>query len=257
MNPFEFKPGHKVFLLQLPTKIKLLKKEKHEQSSVSEKYNFSHVLKTFIDTSQANFGKNPKGYRYNETNRHFSTFIYLLCGRACYETLHANLPIPTANTIREFTRNLITITVFNKEIFSVGYINEHKPRIIEGELRCKQLKRFLEVLEVPLRVWLSEDASGIVSKIEFDPQTNQMIGIVLPMDSSTGMPTAFTYLARNAEEIELNMRQNKSTLVYVVMAQPLVKNVPPFILQLFGTNNKFKTSQVLQRWKHTINALNR
>lgn len=104
-------------------------------------------------------------------------------------------------------------------------------------------------------VWLSEDATGIVSKIEFDPKTNQMTGIVLPTNSNTGMPIPFTYLARNAEEIQANMRKNTSTLVYIVLAQPLVEHAPPLILQLFGTDNKFKKQDVLLRWKHTIHEL--
>lgn len=108
-----------------------------------------------------------------------------------------------------------------------------------------------------MRVWLSEDATSIVSKIEFDAKTNQMIGIVLPMNSSTGMPIPFTYLAKNEEEIQLNMQKSKSNYVYIVMAQPLAINVPPFIFQLFGTDNKFKAAQVLLRWNHTVAELNR
>lgn len=124
-------------------------------------------------------------------------------------------------------------------------------------MRCSQLKSYLEVLKLPLRVWLSEDATSIVSKIEFDPHTSQMIGIVLPMNTSTGMPIAFQNLARNVEEIQLNMKKNKSNYVYIVMAQPLALNVPPFIIQMFGTNNKFNTKQVLLRWKYTIEELKR
>lgn len=84
-----------------------------------------------------------------------------------------------------------------------------------------------------------------------------MIGIVLPMNTSTGMPIAFQNLARNVEEIQLNMKKNKSNYVYIVMAQPLALNVPPFIIQMFGTNNKFNTKQVLLRWKYTIEELKR
>lgn len=84
-----------------------------------------------------------------------------------------------------------------------------------------------------------------------------MIGIVLPINSNTGMPIAFTYLAQNADEIRSNMQKSKSSAVYIVMAQPLALNVPPFFLQLFGTDNKFKSSQVLSRWKHTIEELKR
>lgn len=132
----------------------------------------------------------------------------------------------------------------------MGYINENKSRIIEGKLRCFELNKYLEDLKLTKNVWLSEDATSIVSKIEFDPKTNQMVGIVLPFDIDTGMPRPFTHLARNANEICENMLQNKSSYVYLVMAQPAVQNVPPFILQIFGTDNKFKTQVVLNRWKH-------
>lgn len=137
------------------------------------------------------------------------------------------------------------------------YISEYKSIIIEGELRCKELKCYLETLKLPMRVWLSEDASAIVSKIEFDHRTNQMVGIVLPIDRNSGMPISFTFMARNSEEIQLNMKQKKSSLVYLVMAQPLAKNTPPFILQCFGTDNKFKTKNVLLRWEHTKVELKR
>lgn len=103
--PFKFKPGHKIFLLQLPKQIEKVRKTKtekpKEEFSLTQLKGFSYILKTFIETSQANSGKQPKGNRYNETNRYFSTYIYLMCGRACYETLSANLPIPSSNTIRK------------------------------------------------------------------------------------------------------------------------------------------------------------
>lgn len=85
-------------------------------------------------------------------------------------------------------------------------------KIIEGQLRCKELRNYLESLKVEKCVWLSEDASGIVAKIEYDPQTNQMVGLVLPIDSSTGLPIPFTYMSRNDTEIQRNMNQNNQHL---------------------------------------------
>lgn len=133
----------------------------------------------------------------------------------------------------------------------MGYINENKSTVIEGELRIKELNHYLESLKLEKNVWISEDATGIVTKVEFDARTNQMIGLVLPVDPTTGMPIEMTYMATNEEEIKRNMQGcKKSTHVYIVMAQPL-KNVPPFIIQIFGTDNKFSTQNVLLRWKHT------
>lgn len=132
------------------------------------------------------------------------------------------------------------------------YVNDKKQRIIEGELRCKELVEYMDNLKLDKHVWISEDGTGIVSKIEFDPKTNQLVGLVLPIDSRHGMPIPFTFLARSAEEIHTNMKNSLSSLVYIVLAQPIKKNVPPFVLQIFGTDNKFRTQNVLQRWKHTL-----
>lgn len=124
-------------------------------------------------------------------------------------------------------------------------------------MRCGQLYDYLDGLKLDKYVWLSEDASGIVSKIEFDPNSNQMIGLVLPVDQKTGMPITLTFMARTAKEIQTNMQKKKSTLVYMVLAQPLKKGVPPFILQLFGTDNRFTTQNVFLRWNHTVKELER
>lgn len=145
-----------------------------------------------------------------------------------------------------------TLTIKN---FAVGYISLNETKIVEGDLRCKELSNYLEILKLKKYVWLSEDATGITPKVEFDSKSNQMIGLVLPISTSNGMPIPFSYLARNAEEIETNITKDKSTHVYVVMAQPLMRGVPPFMLQIYGTNNKFKTQDVLRRWKHTVEEL--
>lgn len=117
---------------------------------------------------------------------------------------------------------------------------------------------YLKSLNAEKVVWLSEDATGIVAKIEFDPQSNQMIGLVLPINSTTGLPMPFSFLARSANEIKYNIdKKAKSSLVYIVMAQPLIPKAPPFLLQMFGTDNKFKTQDVLFRWRHTVQELER
>lgn len=41
------------------------------------------------------------------------------------------------------------------------------------------------------------------------------------------------------------------------MAQPLIEHAPPFVLQVFGTDNKFKSQDVLLRWKETVEELKR
>lgn len=135
------------------------------------------------------------------------------------------------------------------------FVNERKNRIIEGELRIKELLEHLNKFNCSKNIWLAEDASGIIQKIEYDVHTNQLIGLLLPVNSKTGQPIPFSFMANTANNIEMYVKSLLSTLVYIVTAQPLKQNVPPFILQIFGTNNKFNTQQVLQRWQYTIKEL--
>lgn len=138
----------------------------------------------------------------------------------------------------------------------MSYISQNKQRIIEGELRCEQLLKYLDGLKVKKSVWLSEDATGIVSKVEYDPSTNQLIGLVLPINAETGMPISFSFKATSHNEIQRFMESaEKSKLLYVVMAQPLIEHAPPFVLQLFFTKNQFSTLDVVKRLQFTAQEL--
>lgn len=137
----------------------------------------------------------------------------------------------------------------------MSYINRKKRKIIEGRLRCKELLSYLQLLKVELRVWLCEDASGINAKIEYHPSTSQMVGIVLPLDATNGMPIPFTFQAKSAKDIEDNVNKPLSTLVYMVLALPLKPSVPPFILQVYGTDNKFTAMDVKRRLEYTSQEL--
>lgn len=65
----------------------------------------------------------------------------------------------------------------------------------------------------------------------------------------------FTFEAKSAEDIERYMQLPQSTLVYIIVAQPLKLGVPPFILQIYGTNNRFDSDSVLKRWTHIESQL--
>ena len=140
---------------------------------------------------------------------------------------------------------------------SVRWISVSKKCILEGELRCAELKTYLSDRNAGNDVWLCEDASGIVSKIQYDPTSDQLIGIVLPLDENNGCPKRHEYTARNEEEIRKFMQHTRSTLVYIIMAVALKEGVPPFILQMFGTDNRFTATDVIKRWNHTIELLKR
>lgn len=122
-------------------------------------------------------------------------------------------------------------------------------------MRCEGLKAYLEKIKCSNDIFLSEDASGIVQKITYDVHSDQLVGLVLPLNDSNGMPIMFSFLAKNREDIERYLKLPQSTLVYIILAQPLKIGAAPFILQLFGTDNKFTTSNVLNRWKYITTEL--
>lgn len=136
-------------------------------------------------------------------------------------------------------------------------MQKYKQRIVEGELRCKQLEEYLDEIKSPKYIFLSEDASGIVKKITYDAFSNQLVGLVLTFNESNGIPKMFTFEAKSAEDIEKYLKLDQSTLVYIIVAQPLKFGAAPFILQIFGTDNKFETSDVLKRWTYTKMELNK
>lgn len=134
------------------------------------------------------------------------------------------------------------------------YINQHKTKIIEGCLRCKELLAYLEKVNAPKIIWIAEDATGIIEKVVYDVESSQLIGIVLPLDEK-GMPITFTFRVQSIDEIEQFMQKRMSTVVYLVMAQPIKRKTAPFLLQIFGSDNKFQTNDVMNRWEHTKSEL--
>lgn len=113
-------------------------------------------------------------------------------------------------------------------------------------------------MNAPKDVWLSEDGTGIVQKVTYDPITNQLVGLVLPFCEKSGMPMAFSYTPQSFNEIKKQINENKkSTHLYLILEQPIKDNIPPFILQAFGTDNTFKTHHVLSRWQHINDQLKR
>lgn len=69
------------------------------------------------------------------------------------------------------------------------------------------------------------------------------------------MPQIMTFIAESAEKMKEYIDRPLSTLVYIVVAQPLRENTPPFILQIFGSDNRFDREIVSKRWEHTIGEL--
>ena len=78
------------------------------------------------------------------------------------------------------------------------------------------------------------------------------MGFVLPVDENF-LPLTDSFLATSFEQIEEMFRKEPmSNFAYVYMAQPMAPGVPPFCLNITGTNNRFDTKTVFSRWKYML-----
>lgn len=165
----------------------------------------------------------------------------MISGPLAYETIKAN-----------FQYSLPSLSATNR------YIANDAPCIVEGELRSKELLFHLEQRKMPLIVALSEDATRIVGRIQYDSKSNNLVGFVLPNNVENGMPIPFSFPARTAAEIEKYFHcntTNPASFVNVVMAQPLKLNNPPFCLLIFGSDNRYTAITVSKRWNYIIDDL--
>ena len=99
-----------------------------------------------------------------------------------YETLHANLKnvLPSLSSICRYSVKKISTE--------------------EGELNFEGLNLSLEERNLPKVVWLSEDATRISSRIEYNSSANKVTGFVMPLKN--GMPDKNAFIAKNSSIIQ-------------------------------------------------------
>lgn len=197
-----------------------------------------YFLNKLNAAANRNAFRDPNGYRYDDDIKQFATYFRMLAGPYAYDTIQKNLQCA-----------LPAISTTNR------YIRHTNCGIIEGILRCEELRVYLQERNLPFEISLSEDATRIEGKVQYDSKTNQLVGFVLPIDPQTGMPIPYSYQARNDSEILQHFaHEEPAHFVNVIMAQPL-KKVAPFCLLIFGTNSKYTAEDVSKRWSYIVDQL--
>jgi len=161
----------------------------------------------------------------------FSTYIFIVGGRLLYETLHANMD-----------RVLPSITTIFR------YLDNTQSKVIESSFRFNELRVHLIKKNLPLKIWISEDATRITGKIEYDVKSNKIVGFVLPLMNGCPVPNAF--IASSAKTIAQYFNsESRANYAYVIMAKPLNDTAAPFCLSIFGTYNRFSNEDVINKWE--------
>jgi len=128
------------------------------------------------------------------------------------------------------------------------YLDNTQSKVIEGSFRFNELRVHLIKKDLPLKIWLSEDATRITGKIEYDVKSNKIVGFVLPLMNGCPVPNAF--IASSAKTIAQYFNsESRANYAYVIMAKPLNDTAAPFCLSIFGTNNRFSNEDVINRWE--------
>lgn len=106
----------------------------------------STFLCMLISSALENINKKPKGKSYtNEIFKKICCYIYILGGPILYQTLAANLPLPSLSAVK-------------------SYVTKEKVPLVEGFLRSNELTTFFEKRGYQKMVWISEDATRIKKK---------------------------------------------------------------------------------------------
>lgn len=209
-------------------------------------HNFAYRTNFFLNKLQSvaniNLSKKGKeGFRFDDEIQMYAAYLRMLCGPLAYNTIQRNLE-----------GALPSLVTTNR------YIKRSDCAVLEGVLRSKDLLNYLTELKLPLAVCISEDCTRVEGRIQYDSKTNQIIGFTPPINKITGLPVPFAFPARNAEEIfkHFSSENSISSFVDVIMAQPLA-NAPPFCLALFGSDSKYTSMDVENRWLYIKNELDK
>lgn len=190
-----------------------------------------YFLKRLVETALNNTSATKMeihGNRFESSMKQFCVYLFLVGGRMLYETLYTNMKgvIPSITTV---TRSI-------RQSF-----------IDEGVLRFAELREFLESRSLPKEVWISEDATRITGRIEYNSKNNLIVGFVIPQEDGVAKKNYFK--AVSARQIQKFFKdEKKANYAYVILAQPPVDGCPSFCLSAFGTDNRFTSETIITRW---------
>ena len=185
--------------------------------------------------AEKNVCKYPTQVRHSEIIKKFATALFIYCGPLSYEFIHQNMheALPSLRTVQRI-------------------IHAEYKTLDEGMFRFDDLSRHIVEYKATKVVSIGEDATRVITRVDYDPETDRCVGFVLPLDNK-GLPLVDSFLATSFAAIE-NMFKSASVAkyAYVYMAQPLESGAPPFCLACLGTDNKFIAQHLLQRWQFIV-----
>ena len=123
---------------------------------------------------------------------------------------------------------------------------------MEGVFQFKGLEEHLNLYKAK-KISISEDATRLIGRVDYDKETDKLVGFVLPSNDE-GVPLSNSFIAVSfdfVKEAFSTAEIGKYVLVY--MAQPLQENVPAYCLMCTATDNRYNAELITKCWKYIYN----
>ena len=142
------------------------------------------MLKELLANAEKNAQKLQQGLRHQCVIKKFATSLLIYCGPMAYNFLHRNLQdaLPSLRTVQH--------------IVSKDYKPFH-----EGQFRFDELLVHLNSYKATKIVSIGEDATRLIGRVEYDSESNRLVGFVLPCNDR-GLPLCDAFTAETFKSIE-------------------------------------------------------
>ncbi|CAF2195097.1 unnamed protein product [Rotaria magnacalcarata] len=175
------------------------------------------------------FKNNKNKYKYDTHIQQFALLTYILGGRNCYEFFRLNLSgsLPHISNVEILIRN-------------------QEMRMTDSEFRFQLIEEYLRPNKCNY-VFIAEDATSSICRIDYDATLNSFIGFSAPLIGGVPQPNFFQ--TENFEQLELWFNEiDKAKFINLYMLKSLVLSYPRFILAAYGSNKRAKAIEILKRW---------
>lgn len=136
---FKFLPGHASIIVGVSEKFSKaadLREQKLQTNfaNILDQINsfepaLPNILKELFQTALSNSQVTDNLNRYPDTLKYFAMYIYLLCGRQCYEVLCSNLAMPAASTIGKHLQFIqCCLNSFNLNLIFMPYSKTYQSK---------------------------------------------------------------------------------------------------------------------------------
>lgn len=176
--------------------------------------------------------KKKHGRRYEENLKKFALYLFLKGGKSTFECLAANFEgsFPSLPTIKKLLSTVDTM--------------------LESELQIEYLFKYMSERHHTMTVWIAEDQTKVVEQVVYDKSSNRLLGFVTKL-AQNGFPEKNSFLATSAQAIKTHFDNGiRAPYVNVIMAQPLNANASAFCVAAYGSNNRFTSTDVQNRWEY-------